>query len=116
MGERVAKARIDEAARRIAIERYGLASCLHVPIAAVSEEAVAAFVREIIGGPRGPAPGKALFVRTFDPPPPDPAFPIWAVQGSEVVHRRLQLWVHVAYTRYRCAYRRPFRTRRLRAS
>jgi len=99
---------IDEAARRIAGERYGLAECLHVPIAAASEEAVAAYVGEIVGRPCGPRSGKALLVRTYDPPPLDLAFPIWALEGSEVFHRRLQLWVHVDYSGYRRAYRRAF--------
>lgn len=99
---------IDEAARRIAAERYGLDESLHVPIAAVSEDAVAAYVGEIVGRPCGNGSGKALLVHAYELPPLDPAFPIWAVPGSEILRRRLQLWVHVAYTRYRRAYRLAF--------
>jgi hypothetical protein len=36
---------IDEVAREIAVRRYGLADCLHVPIAAVDEAAISTYGR-----------------------------------------------------------------------
>jgi hypothetical protein len=38
---------IDEIARDLAITRYGLAECMHVPVSAVDEKAISTFVGEV---------------------------------------------------------------------
>jgi hypothetical protein len=99
---------IDEIARELAIRRYGLAECLHVPIAAVDEAAISAYVGEVQNVLSGGSTRKALLVSAKTPPPPDPRFPIWDVEGCDMLHRSMQVWVDVAYTRYRRAYRTAF--------
>jgi hypothetical protein len=101
---------IDKAATDWAITRFGLAECLHVPIAAVNESAISNYVGEIKSVLSGRASRKALLVLANIPPPRDPSFPIWDLDGSHVLHHRLQVWVDVAYTRYRRAYRTAFPT------
>ena len=99
---------IDEIAREVAVTRYGLAACLHVPITAVDEAAITTYVgdvQRVLG--RGSA-RRALLVQARPPPPRDPCFPIWDVEGCHILHQPLQVWVDVAYSRYRPAYRAAF--------
>lgn len=98
----------DEAARDDAITRYGLAADLHVPIAAVDEAAISSYigtVRKVLNG--GPL-RKALLVEIPPPPARDLRFPIWDMDGCDILHQRMQVWVDVAYTRYRKAYQAAF--------
>jgi hypothetical protein len=99
---------IDLVAKEVAITRFGLPGCLHVPIAAVDEAAISTYVGEIqrvLSGSRG---RRAFLVHTKGPPPLDDRFPIWELDGSEILHQRHQVWVDVAYGRYRDAYRAAF--------
>ena len=97
---------IDEIAREIALRRYGIPECLHVPIAAVDEHAITTYVGEILQGFGRGTPARALLVRAKDPPAVDNRFPIWDVEGSQIFHERMQVWVHHSYNRYRSAYRK----------
>src|SRR5665213_4028 len=99
---------IDEIARELAINRYGLAECLHVPIGAVDEGAISTYVGDVLKVLNGGSARRALLVQAKAPPARDPRFPIWDVSGSHILHQPLQVWVDVAYTRYRPAYRKAF--------
>lgn len=99
---------IDDIAREVAITRYGLAECLHVPIAAVDEAAISTYVGEVQSVLSGGSARRAFLVLAKTLPSPDPRFPIWDVEGCDMLHRPLQVWVDVAYTRYRRAYGRAF--------
>lgn len=99
---------IDDIAREVAIRRYGLAECLHVPIAAVDEAAISTYIGEVQSVLNGGSARRAFLVLAKAPAPPDPRFPIWDVEGCDMLHRPLQVWVDVAYTRYRRAYGRAF--------
>lgn len=99
---------IDEIARERARRRYGLAPCLHVPIAAVDENAISTYVGTILETLSGRGTRRAFLVRAYDAPPIDPCFPIWDHTASEIFHRPLQIWVDVRYNSYRAAYRRGF--------
>jgi hypothetical protein len=99
---------IDEIARDLAVNRYALADCLHVPIAAVDEAAISTYVGDVQKVLNGGSSRRALLVRARPPPPRDPRFPIWDVDGSHILHSPLQVWADVAYTRYRPAYRKAF--------
>jgi len=105
---KVAEPAIDDVARDRAIGRYGLAECLLVPIAALDERAIAAYVGDVVACLSGGPGRKALLVMAREPPLRDPAFPIWDVAGAEILHQRRQVWVHIAYTCYRRAYRAAF--------
>ena len=97
---------IDEIAKEIARSRYGLAECLHVPIAALDEAAISTYIGKIIRVLNGGTKHKAFLVEVPEPPPRDDRFPIWDLVGSTVLHQSLQVWVDVSYTGYRRAYHR----------
>src|ERR1043165_8276100 len=99
---------MDNAAREVALTRWALPECLHVPIAAVDENAIATYIGEIEQILVDGSPRKALLVRTKEPPPIDTRFPIWDMPASSILHERLQVWVHIGFTRYRRAYRKAF--------
>jgi hypothetical protein len=99
---------IDNAAREVALPQWALPDCLHVPIAAVDEAAIIAYIGEIEAVLADGSPRKALLVRTKEPPSIDTQLPIWKIPDSKVLHERLQVWVHIGFTRYRRAYRKAF--------
>lgn len=97
---------VDEIARDMALRRWALPECLHVPIAAISEEAIRTYIGDIVQVLAGRARGRAFLVKVKEPPPVDRSLPIWDLPASEIFHRPPQVWVDIAYTRYRAAYRR----------
>lgn len=99
---------IDNAARDVALTRWALPECLHVPIAAVDEAAITNYIGEIEQVLADGSPRRALLVRTKEPPSIDTQLPIWELPASKVLHERRQVWVHIGFTRYRRAYRIAF--------
>jgi hypothetical protein len=99
---------VDEIAREVALRRWALPECLHVPIAAVSEDAIQTYIGDIVQNLSGRSPGRAFLVQIPEPPPADRRLPIWDQPGSEVFYRPLQVWLDITYTRYRAAYRRAY--------
>lgn len=102
--------KIDQVARDIAVRRYDLPECLHVPIAAVNEDAITTYIGDIMQILAKGTPNKAFLVQAKEPPPIDDRLPIWEMDGAAILHRKMQVWVHVSYTRYRNAYQRAFPT------
>jgi hypothetical protein len=68
---------LDNTAREIALTRWGLPECLHIPTAAVDEAAITTYIGEVERVLADGSPRKALLVRTKDPPSIDMRFPIW---------------------------------------
>ena len=99
---------IDETARDRALNRYGIPVCLHVPIAAVDEAAIATYVGEIRAVLSRRGLRKAFLVEAYPPEPREVAYPIWEDPRSAILHEPLQVWVYVGFTRYRQAWRRAF--------
>ena len=99
---------VDQVAREMALRRWVLPECLHVPISAVDESAISTYIGDIEQVLADGAPRKALLVRAKPPPTIDPSLPIWELERSKVLHTRRQVWVHIAFTRYRAAYRKAF--------
>lgn len=99
---------LDNTAREIALTRWALPECLHVPTAAADEAAITTYIGEIERVLADGSPRKALLVRTKDPPSIDMRRPIWELPASKVLHERRQVWVHIGLTRYRQAYRKAF--------
>lgn len=95
---------IDDIAREQA-NRWGVPENLHIPIAAIDEGAITRHVGEIIRVLSGQGQRKAFLVAPHAGPPPDPRFPIWDHPAAPIFRDPLQVWVHVAYTRYRAAFR-----------
>ena len=100
--------KIDQVARDIALRRWVLPECLHVPTAAVNEEAITTYIGDIVQVLSKHTPNKAFLVKVREPPPIDDRLPIWEMEGAAIFHRQMQVWVHVRYTRYRPAYQRAF--------
>ena len=99
---------IDSAAKEIALRRWALPECLHVPIAAVDEASIRDYVGDVEQVLAGGAPPMALLIGIADPPTIDPLLPIGDHANAGVFHARRQVWVHIAFSRYRDAYRKAF--------
>lgn len=99
---------VDPYARQMAIEKFALPDCLHLPVAARSEAAIARFVGDIARVVARGSPNMALLVEAEWPSPIDDRLPIWKVAESKLLRRSSQLWVHVDYRAYRHAYVRTF--------
>lgn len=99
---------VDPIAREIALRRYALPECLHVPVAALDEEAVSTYVGEIVDILAKGSPNRALLVRIENPLSIDTKLPISNVPNVDLLHRQMQVWVHVKYSRYRTAYKKAF--------
>ena len=102
--------KIDQVARDIALRRSVLPECLHVPTAALNEEAITTYIGDIVQILAKGTPNKAFLVQAKELPPIDDRLPIWEMEGAAILHRQMQVWVHVGYTRYRNAYQRAFPT------
>lgn len=99
---------VDQAAREIALTRSVLPECLHVPVAAVDEAAITTYIGAIVQVLADGSPRKALLVATGEPPAIDARLPIWDLPAAAVFHQRLQVWVHIGFSRYRAAYKNAF--------
>lgn len=95
---------IDEAAKEVATRRWALPECLHVPIAAVDEDAIRAYVGHT--EPLGRPPYRAFLVTVPEHAGIDTLLPISDHPYASILHARRQVWVHIAFNRYRPAYRK----------
>jgi hypothetical protein len=99
---------VDEMAKAIAINRWALPECLHVPIAALDEDAIRNFVGDVEQVVSGRGLRKAFLVTVPEPVEIDPLLPIRDHPNAGIFHARQQVWVHVTYAPYRPAYKRAF--------
>jgi hypothetical protein len=99
---------IDAIAKGIAINRWALPECLHVPIAAVDEDAIRNYVGNVERVVSGRGLRKALLVTVPEPAQIDPLLRMSDHPNAGIFHARRQVWVHVAYKPYRRAYKRAF--------
>lgn len=86
----------------------GVPPCLYIPIAARDEAAIEKYVGPIVKTLTGHKIKKAVLVNADAPPEPETRLPIWQVAESIVLHRPLQVWVHVDCKHYRAAYQMAF--------
>jgi hypothetical protein len=100
--------RTDDAAKEIALRRWVLPACLHVPIAAVDEFAIRDYIGDIEQIMSGSSAAKAFLVKVPEAPIIDPLLPICDHPNASILHARRQVWVHVGFNRYRDAYRKAF--------
>jgi hypothetical protein len=97
---------VDEIAREIAFKRWALPECLHVPIAAVDEDAISNYVGHVERVVSGRRARRALLVTVPERAKIDPLLAIADNPNAGIFHARQQVWVHVAYKPYRPAYKR----------
>ena len=99
---------VDRAAKEIAVRRSALPESLHVPVAAVDEDAITKYIGDIVRILiKGPST-KALLIEAGPPPAIDDRLPIWGLPGSAIFHHPMQVWVRVEYNGYRAAYQKAF--------
>jgi hypothetical protein len=99
---------VDGTARDIALTRWALPECLHVPIAAVDEDAIRNYVGNVERVVSGRGLRKAFLVTVPEAAAIDPLLPISDHPNAGIFHARHKVWVHVAYKSYRPAYKRAF--------
>jgi len=99
---------IDERAKEKAIKDYGFPPCIHIPIAAMDEDAIKRFIGEIVEVLVPGMPNKALVVQPYKMPELDMRMPIWQLKEAAVLHHSRQVWVHVNHPGYRKAYIKAF--------
>jgi hypothetical protein len=99
---------VDQVAKDIALSSWTLPECLHVPIAAADEEAIRSYVGSVERILAAGSPNRALLVNVPERAEIDPLLPIGAHANAGIFHARRQVWVHIAYRRYRPAYCRAF--------
>jgi hypothetical protein len=99
---------IDETAKEIAVRRSNLPECLHVPIAAVDEDAIRSYVGNVERVVSGRGLRKAFLVTLPEPKQINQLLRISDHPNAGIFHARRQVWVHVAYKPYRPAYKRAF--------
>ncbi len=99
---------IDQVAKEIAFRRWALPECLHVPVAAVDEATIRDYIGDVEQVLAGGSRSMALLVRTAEPPAIDPLLPISDHVNAGILHARRQVWVHIAFSRYRDAYCKAF--------
>jgi hypothetical protein len=98
---------LDEAAKENALRRLALPECLHVPVAAVDEDAIRAYIGTVEVLSPG-SPNRALLVAAPARAEIDPLLPISRHVNAGILHARRQVWVHIGYNRYRHAWRKAF--------
>jgi hypothetical protein len=99
---------IDEIARELALTRYALPLCLHLPVGARDQDAIARYVGTIETVLPSTGQQTALLVRAYDPPAADDRLPIWDEPGAATLRATRQVWVDVDDRAYRRAYASAF--------
>lgn len=99
---------IDTHAKEIAIKKYALPPCLHIPVAARDEYAIQKYIGNISLVLMAGNPNKALLVETHETPEINNRLPIWRLKEAALLHCPKQVWVHVDYSGYRSAYIKAF--------
>lgn len=99
---------IDEYAREIAVRKFALPPCLHIPVAARSEAAIRRYIGSISAVLAPGGTNKAFVVELHEIPTLDDRLPIWRLPETAILHAPRQVWVHVDYRCYRKAYCEAF--------
>lgn len=99
---------IDPHASRMAMEIFALPECLHLPIAARTEDAISRYVGHVVAVLVPGTPTKALVVQAVWPHEVDPELAIWKLPRAKILRQSKQLWVHVDYRGYRSAFIKAF--------
>lgn len=95
---------VDQFARELALTKYALPPCLHIPVGARDEQAIKRFVGRIERVLMRTSESAALLVHAYDLPPRDARLPIWELPAAAALRQEVQVWVHVNERRYRAAY------------
>jgi hypothetical protein len=92
---------IDETVKEIALRRWMLPACLHVPVAAIDESAIRDYIGDVEQVLAGGSPPKPLLVQIPEPPAIDALLPISDHPNAGIFHARRAVGV----SRWGCATR-----------
>ncbi|WP_319549499.1 hypothetical protein [Desulfogranum marinum] len=99
---------IDFAARKEALEKWVMPESLHLPVAARDKASIANYVGEIVRDLSGGNKNKAFLVHVETPKTINKKLAVWKLSQSHILHKTMQVWVHVKYNAYRKAYIKAF--------
>lgn len=100
----------DPAAKHEVTHQFGLPTSLHVPIGVRNKDALQKYLGKVVCELSRAGTDRAFLM---DVPPPkniNQRLAIWKVANTDILHKPLQVWVHINYTRYRAAYQKAFPT------
>ena len=96
----------DPNAVMIAVEKYGLPRCLHIPIAARDIASIERFIGNVMPIFHQDSAMRAVQVAVDAPEEMDERLIVWDMANASLLHRTPQVWVHVDYRGYRQAYQK----------
>jgi hypothetical protein len=99
---------VDAVAEETSRSRWVIPDSLRIPVAAANEDAIRDYIGDIEAVLSGGSPKRAFLVTVPERQPIDPLYPISEHPNVAILHARRQVWVHIAFTRYRRAYQRAF--------
>jgi hypothetical protein len=101
---------IDVAAKHEVTQQFGLPASLHLPIGVRNKAALEKYLGKVVCELSRAGTNRAFLMAVPPPKMIDQNLNIWKVPNTDILHKPLQVWVHVAYTRYRAAYQKAFPT------
>lgn len=99
---------IDQVAKSDASNKWGMPESLHIPISAKDKVSILRYVGDIVSELSAPNTNNAFLVKVPKPMSINIKLAIWKLPESKVLHKVLQVWVHVDYKGYRKAYKKAF--------
>ena len=99
---------IDTVAKLDAIHRWAMPESLLLPISAKDKKSIARYIGNIVAELSMPNTNNAFLVEVPKPISINTKLAIWKLPESKVLHKVLQVWVHVDYKGYRKAYEKAF--------
>ncbi len=99
---------IDLVAKEEASRKWVMPESLHLPVAARDRESIVKYIGETVRELSAPNTGGAFMVRVTEPKAINKKLAVWKLPQSAVLHKTMQVWVHVDYRAYRRAYVKGF--------
>ena len=95
---------IDFAAKEEANLKWVMPESLHLPVAARDKTSIVKYIGDIVSELSGPNTDHAFLVHVKKPEIINKRLAVWKLPQSVVLHKTMQVWVHVDYSAYRKAY------------
>lgn len=99
---------IDYVAKEEANSKWVLPESLHLPVAARDKASIVKYIGDIVNDLSGSIPNTAFLVHVKKPKVINKKLAVWKLPQSRVLHKSMQVWVHVNYEGYKKAYLKGF--------
>ena len=99
---------IDYVAKNEANTKWVMPESLHLPVAARDKASIVKYIGDIVNNLSGSIPNTAFLVHVKKPKIINKKLAVWEFPQSNVLHKSMQVWVHVNYEEYREAYIKGF--------